>query len=422
MKPSSIPLPPASSLLKKLSFLGSSNSLAQLMMAIYTLLLARVMGVDNYGFFAGSYSLAVLSSFVVNWGMDICLMRETSQPDAQRDLLPVVLRIKILFGLVWGAALVWLPPLLYPQLYTPGMMLVCVVDIFSESITNSFLVTLTAQKRVRLYARTILISRGLKLLGAVILVALGLKAPLAYALLRMAATLAALTAVTLMSRLPLRTTEKTLPPLQFWRSSIPYGLSELLALVYGQADITLLSVLAGKAAAGIYAPASSLVNALFVIPNAVYLVFLPYLVELFGSRNVEQLRKYLGWMIGIQFAVGVILALGVGLAGRPLLGLLLQKDFSATGRILVILSLLLVFKSISFGFAAWLIAIGWQRYRVIPQAVVALGSIVLDLWIIPLYGVSGAAWVYVAGEFLLMLGYGILAIRGWSIIKQQGTA
>ena len=41
---------------------------------------------------------------------------------------------------------------------------------------------------------------------------------------------------------------------KIWRFSIPFGLSEGLATIYMQADVTMLAFLAGKATVGIYAP------------------------------------------------------------------------------------------------------------------------------------------------------------------------
>ena len=71
-------MPTLSELVTKLTLFGGSNGLAQVMLAVYTILIARILGWEGYGIFISSYSIVTLSSFLVNWGMDVWLFREAS--------------------------------------------------------------------------------------------------------------------------------------------------------------------------------------------------------------------------------------------------------------------------------------------------------------------------------------------------------
>ena len=63
---------------RSMSLYGASASIAQVIMMVYTLVVARHLGVAQYGIFAGAYSLSGLTAFVVNWGLDTWLLREAA--------------------------------------------------------------------------------------------------------------------------------------------------------------------------------------------------------------------------------------------------------------------------------------------------------------------------------------------------------
>ncbi len=188
------------------------------------------------------------------------------------------------------------------------------------------------------------------------------------------------------------------------RETLPFAASDLAASVYLQADITLAAIMLGSAAVGLYAPASSLVNALFVIPAALYTLMIPVLVRTMDAQG----RLPDGMIVrtlGSFALLGVALWAGTWLASGRLLTFLLGDAFRGSGALLTILSPILFLKSLSFGAAAVLVAVGWQGRRVYIQAVAAALNVGLNLALIPKFGVTGIAWVYVASELFLVLGY-----------------
>jgi PST family polysaccharide transporter len=179
-------------------------------------------------------------------------------------------------------------------------------------------------------------------------------------------------------------------------------------MTYLKSDVALLGWLQGKEAAGVYAPAAMIINALFLFPSVIYAVFLPLLSKL---DAVSDKRKFRSLSIYGLIVFGI---LGLGLTGLTnrmgdlLIALIYGPGFESAAASLRILSLLLFFKSLSFGLAGILIAKGWQDRRLIVQGLAAAVNLGTNLLVIPTYGVSGAAWAYVASEVFLMVGYGWL--------------
>ena len=200
------------------------------------------------------------------------------------------------------------------------------------------------------------------------------------------------------------------------KMAIPYGLSDFLVLIYMQADVTLLTIMRGSEAAGLYSPASGLINALFIIPSSIYQLTIPILAREFKTNSYLSRRSIQRLSVGF-LVLGIILALGVGLFGGLIIRFLLGPKFYITSSLLTILSPLLFIKSLGFAWAAILVTVGWQKRRLIPQAISAISNVILNILTIPLFGLTGVAMVYLISEIILSAGYGGLALNLYHKIR-----
>lgn len=399
----------SSEVLRNLSRYSLGTGAAQFLLMIYTLLVARFLGPNQFGLFTGSYALTSLSAFLVNWGMDTRLLREPGSLTAPRQWAGRVLRVKAGLGLLWAFALIIIPPLVRPEIFTPLFMFVCASDIWFDGALTTHISALNIQKRFHAVSRIIFFSRALRLLSAVGLVLVGNSNPLDFAITRCVTTFIGLAVAVWVLKPDLRA-GRTPSGLRVWRLSVPYGLSDFLALIYMQADVSLLTLLAGSSAAGLYSPASGLVNALFVIPSTVFLISVPILSRQYINQP-RRLPNSLKWLTFGFLGLGLLLTLFVGGTGGWILRVLLGPKYLLTSALLGLLSPLLFFKSLGFAWAAFLVAVGWQKQRLIPQAVSAAVNVLVNLWAIPRLGIPGVALVYVLTELILAIGYGLLVMK-----------
>jgi O-antigen/teichoic acid export membrane protein len=194
------------------------------------------------------------------------------------------------------------------------------------------------------------------------------------------------------------------------RSTAVFGVSEGLAIIYERADVAIIGYWLGKTAAGLYAPAVSLMTTLFLIPQAIYEVMLPVTSETY-ARNPLLIRRQAYRIILLSTALGIGMGLGLAVIARPLVWLVYGREYAISGELLTILSAILVLKSVSFAVAAVLTAVGWQNRRVIVQAVAAALNIGLNMALIQTVGLPGVAYVYVLTEAVLMVGYLLFYLR-----------
>jgi O-antigen/teichoic acid export membrane protein len=190
----------------------------------------------------------------------------------------------------------------------------------------------------------------------------------------------------------------------------PYALSELLAIIYMQVDVNILYFFRGAFAVGTYSPALNMTNALFVIPNAVFNFVVPSLTRLYTYSRMAFLRKCKEVLL-LMLAIGVALTAGLALSSRPLTQLLLGEQYNLSGGFLLGLSPILLFKSLEFGFAAIIVAAKAQRRRLVPQVLAAVLNLLLNFILIPLIAANGAVIAYLVTEAVLLVSYGIVAIK-----------
>jgi O-antigen/teichoic acid export membrane protein len=397
------------SLIHHLALFGGSTTIAQFIMMVYVLIVARILGPTELGFFNSAYSLVSISAFFLNLGMDTWLLRKAGLFEDVTILSGKVLRIKAAIGIFWSLALVTLAPKIRPDLYTVPMMLICSLDAWSDVCFNTEIQALNVQRRMKTITWLVLLSRGGRMLGLLVLIFFGVTSAVLFALTRALATFIGFVIATILHRPKIRS-GSLVSTREVLSESLPFGLSEFLSLIYTNIDVTILAWMAGKTAVGLYSPASGIIHALFVVPNAMFSVMVPSMTKL-GANSIERFRSSLRPLFFSFFVLGVAMWLAVGILGKWVVSWLLGDAYQFSGQILVILSSILFLKCISFACAIVLVAVGWQRKRLMPQFISAVLNIGANILFLPVYGVVAVAWVYVISELILTLGYIWITLR-----------
>ena len=396
-----------------------STALAQLMVMLFSLLLARYFGPQVSGGYTSVFAISSLTAIAFNLGLDTWLLREGALSQDLRKTFSNVLLTKAAAGIVWAVLLFVIATNLRPDLYPMGLLTVCIMDVWFDTIFVSSLAVFNIERKIRQYSLLILLSRGLKLLGLIVLILIGNRNILMFAGWRALCSLVfAFTAVVIMKP---RLGDHSLSNIkQILSQTRSFAISDLLATVYMQADVVILSNIKGKVATGVYSPALSLINALFVIPNAVYTYFIPSLSRWF-KNNTDKFVDLAKKAILLLSVIGVIMSLSIALLGKPATALLLGEDYAVSGDLMVRLSPILLLKCLEFGFAAIIVAANKQKSRLIPQAIAAIVNVGLNLVLIPRLAEFGAAAVYLTTEVILFVSYGTIAVKTLNNTRKESV-
>jgi len=381
-------------------------------MIIYAFLLANHLGPALFGGYSGHFSFIILFSFVINWGFDTYFLYQSgtySQENKINVLNGQIIYVKVLLGSVWILALVLISQIIPSGFFKTDLILIASLDTLAESLFLTQLTALNIKSKANKLSILLFSSKLVRLIGGLIVILLGITDINIFFIVRLFSTLFfTFLSIQIASPIILRFPIKKL--INLWRQSWPFGLSETLALVYAQVDITLLAILLGDTETGLYTTSSRLIISLFAIPNAAYLLVIPKLGKIYKNNDEKFTKYFVKILIGF-FIVGLVLFLGILVSGKWFISIILGDVYAISGNLLQILSVILLFKSLSYGLASIIVVIGEQKNRLIPQFVASIASIALNIMIIPIYGLFGAAYVYILSEFLLLIGYIILVLR-----------
>ena len=399
--------------LANLGAFGSASAVGQFMMMLFTFLLARYVGPENYGFYISSFSLLFLTSIIFNNGLDTWLLNQKrSQTELHKDYSQI-LTIKFLGGLLWVAVIVIFAPLFRPDLYVRTLLIINAVDIWTDAILLTSLAVLNIQGKVKQYAFLMVSSRTFKLLSLILLVLVSSSNIIAFAIGR--ALVSLIIALIVVGKLKPRVVPVSWSELfDKVKNARYFALSEFLATIYMQIDITLLNLMVGSLQVGIYSPASNIVNAVFVLPSAIHLYTLPLLTRHYHDDH-QRFKEFSKRVNLLTAVLGVVLSGGVFFLGGWFVVKFLGSEYIETSKIITLLSPILLMKCLEFGFASVIVAGGEQKKRILPQIAASIVNILFNILLIPRLGAVGAAKTYLLSESILMLWYGWIA---FSVLKK----
>lgn len=197
--------------------------------------------------------------------------------------------------------------------------------------------------------------------------------------------------------------------LRLARSALPVAGSLFMLSVYTNLDQLMLVALRPEEEVGWYLAAYKLLAASMVPGDILYQAFLPGLSSAYGDLGTMRLRGR-GFAVAL-FVVGVPIAVGGAAVAPGLIDLFFGSDFAPAGLALSILMVNagLVYLGKAYGDAL----IAWNRER--PYMVVLAGgavlNLVLNVLLIPPYGLYGAAFATALCAGAVLVGLVVLHVR-----------
>lgn len=404
--------------IKSFGAYGLSNVSSQFLLLIYGFLLANHLGPALFGVYSGHIAFVLLLSFVINWGLDTYLLFESGtyqQTKSINELTGKIIFVKLFLGALWISALLIISQVVNSDFFNLDLMFIASVDILADSIFFTQLATLNVNNATKKLSALLVSSRVARLLSGIFVIMLGITSIQLILLLRLAATLV----FTVFSIIITKTKIIAMPFKDIkalWYAARHYGFSETLAIIYAQLDLSLLAIILGDVATGLYTTSSRLIIALYSIPNAAYLLFIPRLRKVFLTNRRKFIRNFFIIQTGF-FLLGLVLFLSVYFSGNWIISLLLPDTFAPSGELLQLMSIVALIKSINYGFGAFLVAVEWQKNRLVPQFIASVLALLLNLIILPKLGLPGAAYIFIINEVVLLLGYAGFVLK-WLTINR----
>lgn len=191
------------------------------------------------------------------------------------------------------------------------------------------------------------------------------------------------------------------------KGALPYGLSTLAYFIYFQSDIFMIESLDSSYSAGIYSTAFTIMTALYLFPAIVFdRYFLPHFHRLSYENNKNLYNIYLKSTL-ILFSVGVAIALCIYSTGDLIITYMFGEKYSAAAKYLDILSIGVPMMLTTFCAGALLATKDNAKYKLYVMILAAASNVALNLYYIPTYSATAAAWSTVISQIILAVGFAI---------------
>ncbi|HTV53804.1 MAG TPA: oligosaccharide flippase family protein [Terriglobia bacterium] len=404
-------LRPKSSLAQDTGWLLLGQGLGYGLRLVYFIVIARLLGVLQYGIVVGAFALVNLVAEHGRLGTGMVLLRYVS-PDPKR-FGPYWANTLVVTGVMSGALIVILR-LVAPHLIDPAsasiIVLTAVGSCFFEQITISATQAFQAFQQMRVAAifnQMTALARTVAAVSMLFVLHHSSARQWVLASAFASATVTVIAVITVTTRLGW----PQFTPYLVWRHAgegAEYAFASSTTSAYNDLDKTMLSHYGMSAANGIYGMAYRIIEMGTAPLASLQLAAHPRLFQLAadGFEGPVTLGRRLlrhGFLASAATALCMF-------AFAPLIPLVVGRGFGEGVSALRWLCLIPVFRSVHWTTGGVLTAIGLQRYRTLTQITAVILNFGLNLWLIPQFGWRGAAWASLATD-------GMLGVLNWGVLE-----
>lgn len=171
--------------------------------------------------------------------------------------------------------------------------------------------------------------------------------------------------------------------------------------VYASSDITILGVIRGDYEVGLYSVSVKIYNIVNTLIASISYVVIPQLAYYFETNNYDEINKTLKYALSFICTLGIPSIVGINVIASEMVEILAGKEYLEAVPALHILTVALLFSLIG-GFIGNIILIPSLKEKICLRAcaVSAIINIVLNLVLIPNYGLNAAAFTTVLAEII----------------------
>lgn len=195
---------------------------------------------------------------------------------------------------------------------------------------------------------------------------------------------------------------KEINVLQHFFPSLTLFVPQIATQIYLVLNKTMLGSMTGVVSAGYYEQSDKIIKIILAIVTATGTVMLPRMAHTFAKGDKKRVDKYL--VTSFDFVSFICFPMSLGLAAiAPKFSVwFLGQEFAITGELIPILSLVIIFIGWSNVLGTqYLLPTNKTKYYSVSVISGAVFSIILNLFLIPLFGVYGATIATVISEFIV---------------------
>jgi O-antigen/teichoic acid export membrane protein len=379
----------------------------------FTMYVARHLGAAGFGVLSFGLAFTAIFGVFTDIGLQALMIREIARDKAAaaKYLGNVAVMKLLLVVLTFGVMALAINLLDYPQ-QTVNVVYLLGLAVVLNAFSLMFYGMFWAYERMEFQALGQVLAGAITLAGAFWAISHG------YNVAGFAMFYTIASVVTLGYSFVISAWKFTLPRIEvdpgFWKRTFketwPFGLSALFAAFFYSMDSVMLSVIKGEEAVGWYSAAYRLISVLSFIPMAYFSSIFPIMSRLHITSK-ELLRFTYERSFKYMLILGVPIGVGTTILANKIIVLIFGLGYVNSIIALQILVWSMVFVFVSGVFTQ---SFASANKQILVAAVVtfcAVANVVLNLILIPRYGVTGASISALATQSLLFLTSYVWGLR-----------
>lgn len=193
--------------------------------------------------------------------------------------------------------------------------------------------------------------------------------------------------------------------------SWPFGLMGVFYLIYFQSDIILLKYITGNDAAGVYNVAFVIMAAIYILPSVIYQKFLLPKIHRWAEHDREKFHQVYRTGNRVMLVIGFLAMLSIWMLAPWGVPFMFGVNYKDSVGILMILGVAAPARFFASSAGAALTTQHHLMSKIYIMAMAALINILLNVFLIPIYGVVGASATTVATEIFIAIVMHLYARR-----------
>ncbi len=363
---------------------------AQVLAIVFTAIIARKLGVDNFGHFALIASLLLIGNTFTNFGTDTFLIREISRADQPTEIVQQSLSLQLVLSALYCIIML---------AYRDTPLLLYSLALFPLAIFSVNNALLRALNRMDLFMLLSLVNGFFQIAAAIFssdVWSLCIFLLIGQILLSIFSYLICRASLWTFGLLPLK---NFFPILKL---ILPFAALTILLVLTQRLGILSVSTLLDDAATGLFSSITRIVDGLKFGHYAILGALLPAI-----SRGTADSWKSFRKAFTLLFSVSTTFALLLMIFGKSIVFILYGAEFAQASTQLALLGWSLLPYTVSSFVSYNLIARKHESDVVIASFISLVIYVVLYLWLIPSNGLIGAVRAALFGECMQAIVFGI---------------
>lgn len=374
--------------------------------------LATKLGATNLGYYSYAISFAAMFSILVDWGLANLLTRDIAQDKTRaQNYFSKALGLKIIWSLITYLIVIGIIFNITDSVLTRELVLITGVLMLLDSFTLIFYSVWRGFQNLTFESFGTIGFQIIYSVAGFILLQFTDNLKLVMISLFIASLFNFLYSGWLLKykgKISLKPIFAWLELKNFYLLALPFGLAGIFAKIYAYADVILVNQFLGPTQTGFYSLAYKLTFTLQFIPLALVASLYPALSFYLNKEKVILENIYFS-SIKYLLIVSLLVTMLIFGFGQDLISAIYGENFLPSAPILIILVTSLPFLFVNFAFGSVLNASGKQMRQTWHIGWVAGANIILNIILIPIFGVLGAALTSLSCTILLFCLNGLVA-------------